>query len=193
MRPEHRRRRPTTGRTTATTVANSSQADADGDQVGDACDSTPRGDDADGDGKPLLDDVCPNQYGTLANGCAAPTPAPPNTDGDALPDSSDTCPTVAASTPNGCPLAQVASLSAKAKQRKATIRVSTSGAATVRITVERKKGGRWVRVTRKTIVVSGTHASLKVSRLKRGTHRVRISITSSGGSGNSVSKTFRVR
>ena len=62
---------------------------------------------------------------------------------------------------------------------------------TVMVTVERKKGRRWVRVTRKTVF--GTSATLKFKRLKRGTHRVRISISSSAGNGTSVSKTFRVR
>ena len=61
----------------------------------------------------------------------------------------------------------------------------------MRVTVERKKGRRWVRVTRRT--VSGSGASVKLSGLKRGTHRVRISISSSAGTGTSVSKTFRVR
>jgi hypothetical protein len=63
----------------------------------------------------------------------------------------------------------------------------------VRITVERKKGRRWVRVTRKKRIASGTRATLRVSRLKRGSHRVRISISSGAGAGTSVSKSFRVR
>ena len=63
----------------------------------------------------------------------------------------------------------------------------------VRITVERKKGRRWVRVTRRTEAARGNRATLKLSRLKRGTHRVRVSISSSAGNGTSVSKTFRVR
>ena len=50
-----------------------------------------------------------------------------------------------------------------------------------------------MRVARKTLATSENRATLKVSRLKRGTHRVRISITSSAGNGTSVSKTFRVR
>ncbi len=56
----------------------------------------------------------------------------------------------------------------------------------MRITVERKKGGKWVRVARKT--VAGTSGSLKVSRLKRGLHRVRVSISSSAGAGTPVTK-----
>jgi len=38
---------------------------------GNACDSTPRGYDLDGDDVGLLDDDCPEQYGLLANGCVA--------------------------------------------------------------------------------------------------------------------------
>ena len=105
----------------------------------------------------------------------------------------DACPGTAATTSNGCPLAQVASLSAKASRRSATVRVKTSGLATVRITVERRKGGKWVRVARKTLATSDNTARMKVSHLKRGTHRVRISISSGAGNGSSVSKTFRVR
>jgi hypothetical protein len=75
----------------------------------------------------------------------------------------------------------------------ATVRVVTSREATVRITVERKKGRRWVRVTRKTLATGGNRASLTVKRLKRGSHRVRISIASAAGRGTSVTKRFRVR
>jgi subtilisin family serine protease len=153
------------------TAWNANQADADRDRLGDACDGSPRGPDSDGDGRPNMDDSCPTVFGTLANGCAPQVATPP--------------------------LAQVSSLSAKAKKRgkrrSATIRVRTTHAATVRITIERKKGRRWVRVKRKTIVVSGTRATYRVSRLKRGRHRVRISISSSAGRGDSASKTFRVR
>jgi subtilisin family serine protease len=174
-------------------VSNAGQADADGDGIGDACDSTPRGVDSDGDGKHALDDSCPNQYGALANGCPPPppNPAPPNTDGDDRIDASDACPTEYAISNDGCPLAQVASLSAKARKRRATVKVAATRVATLRITVERKKGRRWVRVTRRT--VSGTAKTLRVKRLKRGRYRVRVSISSGAGAGASVSKSFRVR
>jgi subtilisin family serine protease len=178
------------------------QTDTDRDGVGDACDT-------DDDNDTVLDasDRCRLTPGPASNaGCPVTTvtppspgptaPAPPaNQDGDGHPDSSDSCPTEYAITGNGCPLAQVASLSAKAtkrgSKRSATIRVTASRLAMMRITVERKKGRRWVRVVRRT--VSGTRGTLKVSRLKRGKHRVRVSISSSAGRGNSVSKTFRVR
>lgn len=52
-------------------VPNPSQADDDFDGPGNACDPTPRGPDPDGDGVGALDDMCPEQYGALANGCVA--------------------------------------------------------------------------------------------------------------------------
>ena len=170
------------------TLSNPGQGDADGDGVGDACDPKPRGDDSDGDGRPQLDDSCPDTYGTLANGCPAP---PPDVDGDGIADGFDACPTAPAATHNGCPLAQIASLSAKPRGRTATVKVRATSVATIRITVERKKGHRWVRVTRKT--VAGTSATLRLRHLRRGPHRVRVSISSSGGRGSTVSKSFRVR
>jgi thermitase len=180
-------------------VNNPSQSDQpDGDGSGDACDT-----DRDNDGVPNTSDLCPTISASGPNGCPPstgttnpPVSAPPaNQDGDGHPDSSDSCATEYAITGNGCPLAQVASLSAKAKKRgskrSATIRVTANRLATMRITVERKKGRRWVRVARRT--VSGTRGTLRVSRLKRGRHRVRISISSSGGRGTPVTKRFRVR
>jgi len=71
------------------------------------------------------------------------------------------------------------------------VKVAASRAATLTIIVERKKGGRWVRVARRT--VSGTGTTLRLSRLKRGSHRVRVSISSGAGAGTPVSKRFRVR
>jgi subtilisin family serine protease len=55
------------------TAANAAQTDADRDGIGDACDPSPRGPDADGDGRAALDDACPTQYALTANGCPAAT------------------------------------------------------------------------------------------------------------------------
>jgi subtilisin family serine protease len=174
-------------------------ADADGDGAADACDPTPRGADLDGDGWGALDDQCPGAYGS-AHGCPAPPPVvPPTTgtaddaDGDGVTGASDQCPSIAAATRDGCPLAQVASVSATVKNHTATVSVSTSRTATVGMAVERKRGRAWVRVARKTLVTSGNRARVRVTGLKRGSHRVRISVSSSSGTGTPVTKAFRVR
>jgi hypothetical protein len=118
---------------------------------------------------------------------------PADVDGDGIADAGDACPREPAATKNGCPLAEVASLSAKVERRSATVKVSTTRLAMVRIRVERRKGRRWVRVALRTKASFRNRATLKVSRLARGRHRVRVSISSSAGNGTSVSKTFRVR
>jgi hypothetical protein len=68
-------------------VANSDQANLDGDAEGDACDA-----DDDNDG---ISDVVEAAFGT--------NPRSADSDGDGTPDGSDRCPTVAARTANGCP------------------------------------------------------------------------------------------
>jgi hypothetical protein len=173
------------------TTSNGSQRDGDGDGAGDACDS-----DRDNDGVPNTQDLCADLAGTGAAGCPAgitTTPQGPDADGDGVTDASDACPRGAAATKNGCPLAEVETVSAKAAHRSATVKVATTSRAMVTVTVERKRGKRWVRVSRRTLATSGNRATVKVSRLARGTHRVRISILSGAGRGSSVSKTFRVR
>jgi subtilisin family serine protease len=177
-------------------VSNPTQGDVDHDGAGDLCDS-----DMDGDGVPNTSDLCKKTPGVPEHGGCQPPPtstAPPSTgtgpsdaDGDGFADPSDGCPNEHAATSNGCPLAQVSSLSARAGKRSATVKVVATRDSQLKVTVERKKGRRWVRVTRKTVF--GTSATLKFKRLKRGAHRVLISISSSAGNGSSVSKTFRVR
>jgi uncharacterized protein DUF4394/thrombospondin type 3 repeat protein len=68
-------------------VANSDQANFEGDAEGDACDA-----DDDNDGVP---DVAETGFGT--------NPRSADSDGDGVPDGSDRCPTVAAATADGCP------------------------------------------------------------------------------------------
>jgi thermitase len=178
------------------TRSNRDQADADRDRIGNACDSTPRGPDADGDGKPLLDDTCPTVYAKTANGCpVAKTPVIKDTDGDGRKDNVDACPYERArGTLNGCPLPAVTALSAKPRKRSAAIAVRTSRAATVRIVVQRRKGKRWVKVTSRARTTSSRNrVSWKTKRLKRGRYRVVVVVSSAAGSAGAVTKAFRVR
>ena len=72
-------------------IANSNQANADGDSVGDVCD-----DDDDGDGIADVTDQCPNTpEGAQVNAVVAT-----DTDGDGVEDGADQCP----STPAGDPV-----------------------------------------------------------------------------------------
>jgi hypothetical protein len=91
----------------------------------------------------------------------------------------------------------VTALSAKARKshgkRSATVTVRTSRVATVTITVQRKRGKRWVRVTRKVLDASSQRATLKVSRLRKGRHRVVVVVSSAAGRAPSVTRNFRVR
>ena len=68
-------------------LANTDQADLDGDGKGDACDP-----DDDGDGVADPSDGCPTQAGTVSSGC--PADNPPDGDGDGVSDSSDNCASV---------------------------------------------------------------------------------------------------
>jgi len=174
-----------------------SQADSDGDGQGNACDATPRGHNNDGDHLWQIDDGCPDVYGTLANGCPAPPSSPPNSDGDDRVDGVDVCPTEYAISNNGCPLPQVTSLSGRVRKRgtrrSVTVKVGTSRLAMVRVTIERKKGGRWVRVARATRGTVANRVTVTATRLKRGRHRVRVSVYNGAGTGTPVTTGFRVR
>jgi thermitase len=180
---------------------NANQADADGDHRGDVCDSSPHGPDVDGDGVPALDDKCPNQFGTLANGCVATTSTNVDRDRDGRADPTDGCPLEPAATSNGCPLPAVASFSAKAKRcgrgRCGSVRVHTSRAATVRVTFERRVCSRgrcrWKRVSRKTTTTMSNVATVRSSRLKRGRYRAVVVLSSSAGQARPEAHGFKVR
>jgi thermitase len=174
--------------------ANPNQADADRDGIGDVCDSTPRGPDIDHDGKGSVDDRCPTVYGKGPYGCPVTTPASTDRDRDGRSDASDRCPNEPARTLDGCPLPAVTSLSATSRKRRARVSVRTSRAATVKITVQRKSGKRWRRVTVKTVATSPTlRARLKTKRLRAGRYRAVVVLSSNAGRATAVIRNFRVR
>ena len=180
------------------TRSNRDQADADRDRIGNVCDSTPRGPDADGDGRPLLDDKCPTVYAKTSTGCPA-APVIKDSDGDGRKDNVDACAyEKAVGTLNGCPLPAVTALSAKSRKRGgkryAAITVRTSRGASARIVVYRKKGKRWVKVMSRTRTTSSKNrVSLTTKGLKRGRYRVVVQLSSGAGRAAKVGKAFRVR
>jgi len=172
------------------TVANADQADADGDRVGDVCDPTPRGDDADGDAKPFLDDRCPNVAGNGPDGCPSVI-TPPN---KPVPP-----PTV---TPQSGPAPVIVYLKAKLSRcpkgkvctKVAKVTVKLSRQAKVKLKVERRvrKKGRlvWTRVRSLSLTANARGRTLTV-RGRRGkpTSRYRVTATLSG---KAKSVSFRV-
>jgi thermitase len=151
------------------TAPNGGQTDADGDRVGDVCDPAPRGPDADGDGKPALDDVCPTQAASTANGCPVVIEVPP----------------------------RFTSLSAKARKRKLTVRVGADRAATVGVTVERKRCKRnrcrWIRMAGRVVIADDGTATVRVKRLKRGSYRVVVRLSNRAGTSRPRTIRFRIR
>jgi thermitase len=183
------------------TVANPAQADADRDGVGDACDATPRGSDPDGDSKPEVDDQCPTQYGTGADGCPVVTPPPPppvdrDRDDDGVADDVDRCPLEKAATRTGCPVPAFAALSTTRRKRTVTISVRADRAATVTVTVKRKKCGtkcRWVRVARRVVESADGRAKVTLRRLRKGSYRATVRLSSEAGTSPARTTGFRVR
>lgn len=169
-------------------AANTDQADGDRDGLGDACDT-----DRDGDGRLNTADGCPDQAAATATGC------PPGTDrdGDRRIDSADACPTERAATRNGCPLPALTSLSAKVKRRTATVRVRADRAATVRVTILRKRcrrgDCRWVRAARRTVVARDGSAKVTLRRLRRGRYRAVVKLSSRAGRGAAAVRRFRIQ
>src|SRR5215216_3797183 len=180
----------TDSRDNCPTVANPDQANLDRDAYGDRCDP-----DVDADGVLNGSDGCPRVYARTANGCPAPvvTPKPVDADGDGRVGAADACPTEPAATLNGCPLPAVTALSATSRKRRATVTVRTSRAATVLVTVQRKRGGRWVRVTGKTLHAPANLATMRTKRLRPGRYRVVVVLTSGAGRTQAKTKRFRVR
>jgi subtilisin family serine protease len=181
---------------------NPTQSNLDGDTMGDACDP-----DDDNDFRtdaPAGPDVCPTVKAFTPNGCPVvvkPPAKPADTDKDGISDASDTCRLEYAKTPNGCPLPAVTQLSARAKKRhgkrSATIAVRASRDAVVQVTVERRKCShgkcRWTRVTSRTVATVAGQATVTVRRLKRGSYRAVVVVSSAAGRAAAETQRFRVR
>ena len=73
------------------------------------------------------------------------------------------------------------------------VRVITTRLANVRVTIERKRGRRWVRVKRRRAATVANRVSVAARRVRPGRYRVRVSIANGAGRGTPVSKRFRVR
>jgi thermitase len=162
---------------------NPGQGDTDLDGAGDACDATPRGPDVDGDGKAALDDACPTVFGTGANGCpVAPPPPPPPPDPK----------------PAFTSLSKrVANCGSRRRCKRAvTLNVRTDRPANVDVTLDRRKCTRvrcrWVRVARRTAIASTGKARIKISRLRKGSHRAVVRVSNATGASKRTLR-FRVR
>jgi thermitase len=181
-------------------VANADQADADGDGIGNACDSTPRGDDIDGDLRAALDDRCPTVPAPTADGCPPPPPPPPPSPG---PRPGPTPPPVLESiAPMRIVDLDVDVVSRRCKRRttckkSAKVTVKVTRTARVALKVERrvrKRGKlRWTRVTSRSLKATarGRTATVRGKRggtLARGTYRVTVRLPGAP----SARRTFRV-
>jgi subtilisin family serine protease len=126
---------------------------------------------------------------------ANPRPPAPDRDGDGHRDAADGCPSERALTADGCPLPALASLSVKARRRTATVRVRADRAATVQVTVERRRCKRrrcrWARVARRTVASRTGSAKVVVRRLRRGRYRVVVVLSSGAGTADAVRKRFK--
>jgi hypothetical protein len=136
-------------------------------------------------------------------------PGGPDSDRDGRGDAADACPAKAARTRNGCPLPRVRSLSVKVSPRRcrrghacrrtASVAVAGDPAATVRLTIESRRcvrgGCRWVPVAKRSLSIAGGTATVRIRsrRLVRGLHRATAVLSSSLGSGEPRSASFRIR
>jgi thermitase len=179
--------------------------DADHDGVPDNLDNRI---DTDGDGVLDASDQCPTTAAHTANGCPAPvvvTPAPTaatavDTDGDGRADPVDLCPGEAAATTTGCPLPALRSITVRVAKvkRRANVKVRTTRAATVAVTVERRVCDKHGRKCRWRAAFSGRRASqansasFETRKLARGRYRVAVRLSAPEGKTKLVRKPFKV-
>src|SRR3954471_7136656 len=159
-------------------AGNAAQIDTDGDGQGDDCDSTPRGDDADRDGIPALDDQCPSSPGPASNhGCpvpvAPPASPPPASPPPTAPPTSPPPATPRDDTPPAPP--RVRSIKVTIRSGVVTVRVTLSRSATVHVTAQRRacSHGRCAWKSARTASASRT-GPVKL-RLKPGRYRLKVS------------------
>jgi subtilisin family serine protease len=171
-------------------VPNEDQADDDRDGIGNACDPTRRGVDADADGMGAMDDACPDAYALTHNGCPPPPPPPPPpTDpGNPVPSTPTPTPT-ATPRPVPAPVIKVLKVGVtKGKAAKVTIRLSRT--AKVSLKIERRKGRKWSRVTATSVTASIANKRVTLrKKLKKGSYRLTATVV--GGRPKSTS--FRVK
>ncbi len=77
-------------------------------------------------------------------------------------------------------------------RRSVTVKVVTTRLAMLRVTIERKRSGRWRRVKRSTVATVSNRARVAAERIRTGRYRVRVSIYNGAGTGAPVSTRFRV-
>jgi thermitase len=158
------------------------------------------------DGLAFVDNATP----AAPVGPAAPGgPGGPDSDRDGTGDAGDTCPARAARTRNGCPLPRVRSLRVKVSPRRcrrgdacrrtASVAVTGDRAATIRLTIESRRcvrgSCRWVPVAKRSVSMAGGTATVRLRsrRLVRGLYRATAVLSSSLGSGDPRSTSFRIR
>jgi hypothetical protein len=165
-------------------ASNAGQADTDGDGVGDACDATPRGDDADGDGIPSVDDRCPHQAGIAPAGCPNPDGSKPNPNPGATP--TPTPPPNASAltiislkaklTPPSCPKS-----APKCTQvAKITIKLSRQAKVALKVEQQVRSHGRnvWKRLSVRSLTANpkGSTLTVRGKRGKKSKYRVTATV-----------------
>jgi subtilisin family serine protease len=171
--------------------SNVDQADADRDGVGNVCDPTPRGDDVDGDGKPLLDDRCPYEAGAGADGCPVVNP-PGGGGGTPRPPASTVTPAPTAIVSLKAKVSKCPKGKACTKVAKVTVKLSREAKVALRVERRVRKKGRlvWTRVRSQSLTANARGRTLTVrGKRDKPTSRYRVTAILSG---KAKSVSFRV-